>query len=238
MGHTQGNDKSRLGKEQRLGRPAHDWSLAVERNPNRERVRNRRQHLVTTAFANDPDPGPDFDLDWFKVVAYRRRECPRPCLHKWIARSILSCHICPMPTIAVLNGPNLQRLGWREPEIYGRQTLADLEAMIRAEAEKLGVGVDFFQSNHEGDLIDQLYAWADAGIQDLILNPGGLTHTSVALRDAVAGAGLRTVEVHLSNVHAREPFRHHSYISGVARGVICGLGVEGYLAALRYLAKR
>ncbi len=136
-----------------------------------------------------------------------------------------------------MNGPNLQRLGMREPEIYGKQTLADLEAMLRTEADRLGVEVVFFQSNYEGALIDRIYAWADDGVLDLILNPGGLTHTSVALRDAVVGAGMRTVEVHLSNVFARETFRHFSYISGVAHGVISGLGMDGYLAALRYLAK-
>lgn len=122
-------------------------------------------------------------------------------------------HLAGMKTIAILNGPNLDRLGKREPEVYGRDTLADLERLIQQEAVSLGVRVECFQSNHEGALIDKIYAWADAGVKDLILNPGGLTHTSVALRDAVAGSGLRCVEVHISNVHKREAFRHHSYLS-------------------------
>ncbi len=138
--------------------------------------------------------------------------------------------------IGVLNGPNLDRLGKREPEIYGTRTLEDLRGLLEAEAAGLGVEVACAQSNHEGALIDQIGAWADAGFAGLLLNPGGLTHTSVALRDAVAGSGLRTVEVHLSNVHAREAFRHHSYLSPVCAGVIAGLGFEGYRAGLRWLA--
>lgn len=143
-----------------------------------------------------------------------------------------------MASIGILNGPNLDRLGTRQPEIYGKATLADIEASIRAEADRLGVAVDFRQSNHEGELVDQIAAWADAGVAGLILNGAAYTHTSVALRDAVAAAGLPTVEVHLSNIHRREEFRRHSYTAGVAEGVIAGLGPEGYLAALRYLAER
>lgn len=142
-----------------------------------------------------------------------------------------------MKKIGILNGPNLDRLGKREPEIYGAATLADLEKALAATAAQLGITVEFFQSNHEGELIDQIARWADAGFTGLILNPGGLTHTSVALRDSVAGAGMPLIEVHISNIHRREPFRHHSYISGVALGVIAGLGLEGYHAALRWLAR-
>lgn len=140
--------------------------------------------------------------------------------------------------IVVLNGPNLNRLGKRQPEIYGSTTLADVEAMVADRAAQLGLEVEFFQSNHEGALIDRVHAAADAKA-GVIINPGGFTHTSVALCDALAevadGAGF--VEVHISNVHAREEFRHHSYLSPIARGVIAGLGTFGYLAALEYFAQ-
>jgi len=140
--------------------------------------------------------------------------------------------------IIVLNGPNLNRLGKRQPDVYGSTTLADVERMIASRAAERGVEVDCFQSNHEGELIEKVHAAADAGYP-VIINPGGFTHTSVALRDALAevaeGAGF--VEVHISNVHAREPFRHHSYLSPIARGVIAGLGVFGYVAAVDYLCQ-
>lgn len=136
-------------------------------------------------------------------------------------------------TILVLNGPNLNRLGKRQPEIYGSETLEDIERRVRAAAGEEEIG--FFQSNHEGELIEQVHRAADEG-WPVIINPGGFTHTSVALRDALAevadGAGF--VEVHLSNVHAREAFRQHSYLSPIARGVIAGLGSYGYVAALGY----
>lgn len=139
-----------------------------------------------------------------------------------------------MKKIALLHGPNLDRLGKREPEIYGRATLADLESALRAE---FGTAAElhFFQSNHEGALIDEIARLAEAKFDGLVLNAGALTHTSVALRDAVAGSGLKTVEVHISNVYRREEFRHHSYLSGVSVGVVAGLGFEGYHAALRFL---
>lgn len=139
--------------------------------------------------------------------------------------------------ILVLNGPNLNRLGKRQPEVYGSTTLADVESMIKDKAEALSVTVDCKQSNHEGELIEWVHEAADNG-WPVIINPGGFTHTSVALRDALAevsdGAGF--VEVHISNVHAREEFRHHSYLSPIARGVIAGLGIKGYLLALEYFA--
>ena len=142
-----------------------------------------------------------------------------------------------MTRVLVLNGPNLNRLGKRQPEIYGSTTLADIEAGLSEHAARLGVGIDFLQSNHEGELIDRIHQAADAG-ESVIINPGGFTHTSVALRDGLAeiADGPGFVEVHISNVHAREDFRHHSYLSPVARGVIAGLGVHGYHAALEYLA--
>lgn len=140
--------------------------------------------------------------------------------------------------IIVLNGPNLNRLGKRQPDVYGSTTLADVERMIASRAAEHGVEVECFQSNHEGELIEEVHAAADAGYP-VIINPGGFTHTSVALRDALAevaeGAGF--VEVHISNLHAREPFRHHSYLSPIARGVIAGLGVFGYVAAVDYLCQ-
>jgi len=141
-------------------------------------------------------------------------------------------------TYLVLNGPNLNLLGTREPHIYGAETLADVERMLVDEGTRLGVAVQCFQSNHEGHLIDRIHAARLDGTRGIVINPGGLTHTSVALRDALAGVALPVVEVHISNVHKREEFRHHSYISGMAEGVIAGLGTQGYMAALRWLAAR
>ncbi|GAY18514.1 type II 3-dehydroquinate dehydratase [Mycobacterium sp. shizuoka-1] len=140
-----------------------------------------------------------------------------------------------MTTVLVLNGPNLDRLGRREPEIYGSTTYDDLVMLIEAQATELGLSAVVRQSNSEGQLLDWLHAAADAG-DPVILNAGALTHTSIALRDACAELKAPLIEVHISNVHAREEFRHHSYLSAVATGVIVGLGVQGYLLALRYLA--
>ncbi len=140
-----------------------------------------------------------------------------------------------MTTVLVLNGPNLGRLGQREPEVYGHTTHDDLVAMIESEAAELGLSAVVRQSDSEAQLIAWVHAAADAG-DAVILNAGGLTHTSIALRDACAELRAPLIEVHISNVHKREDFRHHSYLSGVATGVIVGLGVQGYLLALRYLA--
>ena len=138
-------------------------------------------------------------------------------------------------TIQVLNGPNLGRLGRRQPEVYGKTTYADLVSIIEREADELGLQVAVRQSDSEAELIGWVHDAADAG-EPVVLNAGALTHTSVALRDACAELTAGLIEVHISNVHAREEFRHHSYLSAVATGVIVGLGVQGYLLALRYLA--
>jgi 3-dehydroquinate dehydratase II len=144
-----------------------------------------------------------------------------------------------MTTVLVLNGPNLNLLGTRKPEVYGRTTLADVEEMCRQEAGKLGLEVEFRQSNHEGQLIDWIHEYGAKVKQGscigAVYNPGAHTHTSVALHDAIEGAELPVIECHISNVHAREEFRHHSYISPVARGIIVGFGVTGYLLAIQGL---
>jgi 3-dehydroquinate dehydratase-2 len=138
-------------------------------------------------------------------------------------------------TVQVLNGPNLGRLGRREPEVYGTTGYADLVAMIEAQAAELGLVAEVRQSDSEAELLDWVHAAADSG-DPVILNAGALTHTSIALRDACSELRAPLIEVHISNVHAREDFRHHSYLSAIATGVIVGLGVQGYLLALRYLA--
>ena len=147
-----------------------------------------------------------------------------------------------MSTILVLNGPNLNLLGTREPAIYGATTLADVQALCEATAKELGVAVDCRQSNHEGVLIDWIHeagaAHRGGTLMGVVFNAGAYTHTSLALHDAVKGAGVPMIEVHISNVHAREAFRHHSYISPAARGSIVGLGVAGYALAMQGLVRR
>jgi 3-dehydroquinate dehydratase II len=139
-----------------------------------------------------------------------------------------------MKKLAILNGPNLDRLGKREPEIYGSATLGDLETSLRKEFGAKAT-LEFFQSNHEGELIDRIAKIADAKFDGIVINGGALTHTSVALRDALLGAHLPTVEVHISNIYKREEFRHVSLTAPACAAVITGLGLEGYHAALRFL---
>lgn len=140
-------------------------------------------------------------------------------------------------SILLLNGPNLNLLGSREPHIYGHTTLADVVRNSEEHAKTLAISLESFQSNHEGALIDRIHA-AKGKAQFIIINPGGLTHTSVALRDALLGVEIPFVEVHITNVHAREPFRNHSYLSDKAVGVICGLGTFGYEAAITFAAAK
>ena len=141
------------------------------------------------------------------------------------------------PTVVVLNGPNLNLLGEREPDIYGHETLADVEGMCRARARELGWELDFRQTNHEGVLIDAVHE-VRSSADGVVINAGGWTHTSVAIRDALAAVAAPVVEVHISDVHAREPFRSHSYISDVADEVIVGRGVGGYIDAIDAVATR
>ena len=142
-----------------------------------------------------------------------------------------------MKKFAILHGPNLDRLGRREPAIYGRGTLKDLERLIRAEARKLGVGVTFFHSAHEGALIDKIHALTDRGIAGFIVNFGAYSHTSIALRDALASASLPAVEVHISDIKQREAFRQQSMTAGACQAMISGKGFPGYLEALQLLAR-
>ncbi|HVY52577.1 MAG TPA: type II 3-dehydroquinate dehydratase [Devosia sp.] len=139
--------------------------------------------------------------------------------------------------VLVINGPNLNMLGIREPAVYGSQTLADIEAMCRSEGKRLGLAVECRQTNREGEICEWIQG-AYGKKEGIVLNPGGYSHTSVAIRDAIAAVGIPTIEVHLSNIHAREEFRHFSYVSAVAAGVICGLGATGYRLALEALAER
>lgn len=147
-----------------------------------------------------------------------------------------------MPKVIVLNGPNLNLLGQREPAVYGSATLADVDALCRTTAERLGLQAECLQSNHEGVLIDALHA-AGRGVKSgevvgVVLNAGAYTHTSVALHDAIKGAEVPVVEVHISNVHAREAFRHHSFISPAAAGIVVGFGIEGYALAIEGLVRK
>ncbi len=147
-----------------------------------------------------------------------------------------------MSTVLVLNGPNLNLLGTREPQVYGAQTLADVEARCRSAATANGWTVDFRQSNHEGQLIDWIHEagrnQAGGTVAGVVFNAGAYTHTSVALHDAIKAVGVPVIEVHISNVHAREPFRHHSYLSPAAAGIVVGFGIDGYALAIEGLARR
>ena len=134
----------------------------------------------------------------------------------------------------MLHGPNLNLLGTREPEIYGRETLGDINRRLARLAQAYGVALECFQSNHEGALIQRVHDAKAQGFDFIVINPAGYSHTSVALRDALAAVRIPFIEIHLSNVHAREPFRHHSYFSDIAVGTICGLGSRGYDLALQF----
>lgn len=140
--------------------------------------------------------------------------------------------------LLLLNGPNLNLLGTREPEVYGSTTLAQIERDAVAQAKAAGAELSCFQSNHEGQLIDCIHAARGEGVDAIVVNPGGFTHTSVALRDALAGVAIPFVEIHISNIHRRETFRHHSYLSELAAGVICGLGVDGYRYAIDFALRK
>lgn len=142
-----------------------------------------------------------------------------------------------MKRIGILNGPNLDRLGKREPHIYGKQTLADLEQILTDDAVSLGVQLEFFQSNHEGAILDKTGEWSDIPVYGVVMNPGALAHTSIALRDAIAGNEVPFIEVHLTNIYKREPFRHLSLTAPLCVGMIMGFGIEGYRTALSMLAK-
>lgn len=142
-----------------------------------------------------------------------------------------------MNNILVIHGPNLNLLGTREPEVYGSQTLADVNQHLQQQAQEWGLALETYQSNHEGEIVEAIHR-ARGRHQAIIINPAAFTHTSVAVRDALAGVAIPFIEVHLSNVHQREPFRHHSFMSDLAVGVICGLGAYGYEAALSYWAQK
>lgn len=143
-----------------------------------------------------------------------------------------------MAKILIINGPNLNLLGSREPDIYGHDTLDDVVNRCRLSAESAGLELDAFQSNHEGELVDRIHQARLDAVDWIIINPAAFTHTSVALRDALAGVSIPFIELHISNVHARESFRQHSYLSDLAEGVICGLGIHGYELALTAVIKR
>ncbi|MBK5935298.1 MAG: type II 3-dehydroquinate dehydratase [Halorhodospira halophila] len=143
-----------------------------------------------------------------------------------------------MPKLLLIHGPNLNRLGTREPERYGRLTLQDIETRLRSICDAADVQLHSAQSNHEGELIDRIHAAADEGVEFIVINPAALTHTSVGLRDALLAVALPFIEVHLSNVHAREAFRQHSFLSDIAEGVVTGLGADGYEFAVRAAIRR
>jgi 3-dehydroquinate dehydratase-2 len=140
-------------------------------------------------------------------------------------------------TIVLINGPNLNMLGTRQPEVYGSQTLQDVEEMCKNTASQNGLAIEFFQSNHEGEIIDRIQE-AKGKVDGFVINPGAFSHTSVAIRDAFSSVDIPLWEVHISNIHAREEFRHHSYFSAIAQGVICGFGINGYNFAIQAAAEK
>ena len=144
----------------------------------------------------------------------------------------------PAKKILLLNGPNLNLLGTREPHIYGAETLADVESSSAEYASSLGASLESFQTNHEGHMLDRIHAARLEGVDAIVINPGAFTHQSIALRDALTGVAIPFVEIHISNVHAREAFRHKSYLSDKAEAVICGMGTFGYRAAIEWCATR
>jgi len=140
--------------------------------------------------------------------------------------------------ILLLNGPNLNLLGSREPQVYGKTTLQDVEKTAAAQVLAAGAQFSCLQSNHEGVLIDRIHAAKQENVDFIVINPGGFTHTSVALRDALAAVAIPFIELHISNVHQREEFRHHSFLSDIAQGVICGLGTDGYRLAIDFALRK
>jgi 3-dehydroquinate dehydratase II len=143
-----------------------------------------------------------------------------------------------MSKVLVINGPNLNLLGTREPHIYGSTTLSDVENSLRSQALELGLELSCFQSNYEGGIVERIHQARGEGVKFVIINPGAYTHTSVAIRDAFGGVAIPFVEVHISNVHKREAFRHHSYLSDVAEAVMAGFGTMGYNLALQFVATK
>lgn len=139
--------------------------------------------------------------------------------------------------ILLIHGPNLNLLGTREPDVYGATTLSEIECSTRLQVELAGGRFNHFQSNHEGALIDRIHAAKTEKVDAILINPGGLTHTSITLRDALLSVAIPFVEIHLTNIYRREPFRHHSYLSDIASGIICGLGIHGYPAAVDFALK-
>lgn len=145
----------------------------------------------------------------------------------------------PQPTLLLIHGPNLNLLGTREPEKYGKTTLADLESLVESRASSHAISLKSFQSNHEGAILDFIHSFArNPAVKGIIINAGALTHTSVAIRDGLLAVNVPFIEVHITNVHARESFRHNSYLSDKATAVICGLGIQGYLAAVDFFAEK
>lgn len=173
---------------------------------------------------------PDFSLKSLQSefgFEYQIKACHLNLAQDWLKKEEPLQNL----SILVINGPNLNLLGTREPDIYGHETLADLESMLKKRADELGVNLECFQSNHEGAIVDKIQE-VRGKVGFILLNAGAFTHTSVAIRDALSGVEIPFYEIHISNVHSREEFRHHSYLSAIAKGVIVGFGLQGYICAL------